>query len=226
MGRFEKKIRKRLEKSTKPFDEWYEDNRERFPQMEQESVDDISGFTKAKKRYTSRYWIMGLCVLLALLVIMTSIMLSKNSDNSSMTFGDDEVYSLVVDEQEISDVFREIPYLAKIKFVDATEAFLRSDKSLVMRTVNGELETENNLYLITARIQLNDNYLWLGKSKHEGLQNKTAINGIEISYEFKNVDGYGLNQYYMLTQSDTAKIYWDISCYENTFVEFISYIFE
>lgn len=95
-----------------------------------------------------------------------------------------------------------------------------------MDNLNGELETENDFYLVNIRISYTDSFIFFDKWEFEDLENKAAINGTEIEYEAKGTDNYGMYLYYAVTKEEDATLYWQVSCIEGFFDEWLQIMFK
>lgn len=108
-------------------------------------------------------------------VITLSVLLIKTEKQSSdipdFTFGAEEVYDNGMSSEEIEDVVTEHPQLANLEIVGGVKALNIENGSLVMNTLNCELETESDFYMVEVRIAYTDNFMFLGKTEYEELEN-------------------------------------------------------
>lgn len=58
----------------------------------------------------------------------------------------------------------------------------------------------------------------------EDLESKMAVNGYAVSYELSGTDDLGLYRYYMRTEQNGQKIYWEIHCFEESIEQFIGQV--
>lgn len=227
MARFERKIRKRLKGETEDFDVWFEKNKEHFPGFvnEESEEEEPQGTVKLKKK---KFWIIPTAfVLVALCVFLCFLpMILNNKENSlPLYFGDEAVYGLDLTEQEQEDIKSEYPFISKLTLATYRKLLRTEDESLVFMIIRGEIETENDYYFVTMQVEFNPYYNFLDKANYENLEAVIELDDNLIHYESQGLDSDELYWYYMLTESNGQRIYWEVHCFEESIEEFIQIIF-
>ena len=99
------------------------------------------------------------------------------------------------------------------------------DGSFVFAILNSELETENDYYLVTVQIEYNPYYEFVSKPAYDNLDHSLMISDFEVGYKLAGFDSDDLYWYYMLTESNGRRIYWEVHCFEESIEEFIQIVF-
>ena len=106
--------------------------------------------------------------------------------------------------------------------VVAGEKILKiEDDSLVFVILSCELETEADYYFVTVQIEYNSYYNFVAKPIYEKLSQERQVNGYTVSYGQNGFDSDELYWYYMLTEKDGQKTYWEVHCFEESIEQFI-----
>ena len=116
-----------------------------------------------------------------------------------------------------------MPELEGFTIYSGVEILMTEDQSLVFRILDAELELED-YYLVMVQIEYNPYYNFLSKHIYEDLESKMAVNGYAVSYELSGTDDLGLYRYYMRTEQNGQKIYWEIHCFEESIEQFIALV--
>lgn len=231
MGRFERDLKKRVKNTKKDFSEWYGEHEQQIMQCIDETDSEIDlGIVKAKRRPHAKVWIVsGFIVLLAAVITLSVLLYSGTNSKTGMpdfTFGAESVNDVVMSEAEIGEVVDEFPQLSKFTIAEGINVIYTEDGSVVMNTINGEMETDNDFYMIEVKIAYSDNFIFFDKWEFEDLENQIDVNGTDIEYEPKGMDDYGLFLYYVVTQTEDATLYWKVSCIEGLFDEWLQIMYE
>ena len=236
MGRFERKIRKKLQQDVPPFDQWFEEHKDQLAKFDrpQESAED-QGEVRAKRRVPTYAWIVGAAVLLlTVLALMLAFLLPREQTQPQipsqpsipdLTFGEEGVYLDTLSSEELDEIMLVVPSFSEMTITRQQKIIHREDNSIVMAVINGELATENDYYFIESRISYNENYIFIEKPQFENLENSTTIGGTQISYSMNGVDEYGFNEYYILSESDSATIFWSVSSVSGEIDEWLQMTF-
>lgn len=226
MGRFERKIRKRLKDETEEFDVWFEKNKDSFPDfVDVRSEEESQGTVKLKKK---KFWIIptafilvALCVFLCFLPLI----LKKEDITTPSFFGDEIVIEKKMSEEEYQSILQENPFIDKMEVTIAVKIEKMDDGSLVFAILDSELETENDYYLVTVQIEYNPYYEFVSKPEYDNFDRQFFVNDFEIGYRLAGFDSDDLYWYYVLTERDGQRIYWEVHCFEESIEEFIQIIF-
>lgn len=236
MGRFERKIRKKLQQDVPPFDQWFEEHRDRLAKFDrpQESAED-QGEVRAKRRVPTYAWIVGAAVLLLTTLALTLAFLLPREQTQpqipsqpsipDLTFGDEGVYTTALSEDELQAAMQRMPVLTDFTVTDSQKILHRDDDSVVMTVVRGEQFTDTDYFFVRAQIEYNENYIFSRKLYYENLANETTIGNTQVSYGLMGTDDYGFNEYYILSESDNATIYWTVSSVSGEIDEWLQMTF-
>lgn len=233
MGKFERKMKKRLNRETQAFDVWFEENRERFSEFENNTHEERepSSEVKVKKKklwlIPVGFFLAAICVFLCFLPMILrkdSVSVPQVPD-PPLFFGDEIVYGADMTAEETETVCAEYPMIGQLDFASYRKLMRSDDDSLVFMIVKGELETENDYYFITMQIEYNPYYNFLDKDCYENLEQSTQINDAHVAYSFEGSDMDGLYWYYLLSEKEGQKIYWEVHCFEESINEFIGLVF-
>lgn len=223
MGRFERKIKKKIKNNTEDFEVWFEKNQSQlngFSEKNELSRSQNRGnvLTKTFKSWVPFFACVG-CLLI--MVVVLSVLFTKGTDDFDMKFGDESVYASLISDEELQTVAETYPFINKMQVTAQGELLLRTDDSLVFTIIDGELETEEDYYFIKVQIEHNKNYEFGYKIAYQNLKNNKIINGWVIGYEQKSIDPNDLYVFYLHLQNNNGQvIYMEVHCFEND----ISYI--
>lgn len=224
MGKFEKKIRNRMNKEVEDFDVWFEKNQEKFPgftSIPSEEIEQGNEITAKKKKV----WLLPVGFLLAAVCVVLCFLPLMRQEQEPMFFGDELVSTNLLSEAEQEQVLKENPYLSQLTYTYGVKLLKNDDNSLVFVILHGELETIEDYYFVTVQIEHNPYYDFLSKPTYSELQQKTEINGYSIKYDLMGLDADELNVYRMLSEKNGQKIYWEIHCFEESIDQFICLMF-
>lgn len=228
MGRFERKIQKRLKAETEDFNVWFEKNKGHFPGfVNSESEEEIEpqGIVKLKKK---KLWIIPMVfVLVALCVFLCFLpmILDRNAVTTPSFFGEEAVIETNLSEEEYQRILQENSFINKMDVTLARKIEKIDDGSFVFAILNSELETENDYYLVTVQIEYNPYYEFVSKPAYDNLDHSLMISDFEVGYKLAGFDSDDLYWYYMLTESNGQRIYWEVHCFEESIEEFIQIVF-
>ena len=228
MGRFERKIQKKLKSEVENFDVWFEKNQDKLPGFanntttEKEQKSDVKVKTRKAWLIPAAFLFAAICIVLCFLPLM----LGDGSDlpQTPAHFGDESVYERVLEDSEKQKVFEEYPFLYELTYTGGAKLVKADDESLVFIIMSCELETVTDYYFVTVQFEYNPYYEFLSKHTYENLQQQTEINGYSVRYDLLGLDADELNWYRMLTEKNGQKIYWEIHCFEESITEFIDLI--
>lgn len=226
MGRFERDIQRKMKKSKKPFEEWYEEHEEAIQKaVESQSLEETADGVKLKRRIPNIAWIACAGIIMLIIAITVAVLLTRNGSESDFTFGEDSVQSFALEEGELEEILDDIPQLNNLQQVTGTKSVYQQDQSIVMAMVSGEMETINDFYFVEAKIVYNDNFIFLDKWEYAELDEEETIGGTSISYKSYGTDEVGLYVYLAVTEKESATVYWKVSCIEGLFDEWLSIMF-
>ena len=226
MGRFERDIQRKLKKSKKPFEEWYEEHEEAIQKaVESQSLEETADGVKLKRRIPNIAWIACAGIIMLIIAITVAVLLTRNGSESDFTFGEDSVQSFALEEGELEEILDDIPQLNNLQQVTGTKSVYQQDQSTVMAMVSGEMETINDFYFVEAKIVYNDNFIFLDKWEYAELDEEETIGGTSISYKSYGTDEVGLYVYLAVTETESTTVYWKVSCIEGLFHEWLGNMF-
>lgn len=224
MGRFERKIKKVINKNKESFDTWFEENQDRLNDFTVES--EVKGHHKVGNVLVKdrRIWIPTvafLCCIAICVAVLLPICLNKGNNDFDMKFGDERVYPVIISDAELQSTIEDYPFISKMQITAQGELRLWDDDSLVFTFIDGEIDTGDNYYLLKVQIEHNQNYEFGYKSVYLNLKNQTDVKDWNITYGQGINDPSGLFVYFMrLEDSKGQVIYMEVHCFEND----ISYI--
>ena len=128
-------------------------------------------------------------------------------------------------EDEISAIKEEVPQFSNFLITEATKSTHLEDGSLVMYTIRGELETEDDFYLIEARILYNDNFVFLGRTNYRDFEMTQTIGVTKVSSKYVGKDSDDIYQYLLLSENGNTTVYWSLDSYEGLFDEWLEITF-
>ena len=221
MDRLQRKIKKEIKKHQQSFDEWYEVHHAALSKFDGQAAEVSNGNTAAKVR---RVWI-PIAVFLLLVAVCLSIVLpialSNGNNDFELTFSEGDVYTIELSDSEFNEVDSICPFAENMDITSKDGLYLKSDKSLVMAIVRGEIETADNYYFLDVQIEYNKNYNFGYKPIYENLGNSTQTGEWSITYENTSVDTSGLYVYLLrMVNPEGQVIYIEARCLEND----VSYI--
>lgn len=240
MRSLKRDIKRKVKNSKKPFDAWYDENKEKIEETIENNLannrdmDETYGKVKAKRCIPNFAWLIGAGIVLLTLVLTVSILLSRNASQTQipsqpqipdLSFGDDFVNVSYMTEDEISGIKEEVPQFSNFLITEATKSTHLEDGSLVMYTIRGELETEDDFYLIEARILYNDNFVFLGRTNYRDFEMTQTIGDTKVSSKYVGKDSDDIYQYLLLSENGNTTVYWSLDSYEGLFDEWLEITF-
>ena len=237
MGKLEREIRKRMKQSAEPYEVWaqkHSDELAKIAAKQESQTVDVGGAVKAKRRIPNFAWLIGAGIVLLTLILTISILLSRNASQTQipsqpqipdLSFGDDFVNVSYMTEDEISAIKEEVPQFSNFLITEATKSTHLEDGSLVMYTIRGELETEDDFYLIEARILYNDNFVFLGRTNYRDFEMTQTIGDTKVSSKYVGKDSDDIYQYLLLSENGNTTVYWSLDSYEGLFDEWLEITF-
>lgn len=237
MGKLEREIRKRMKQSAEPYEVWaqkHSDELAKIAAKQESQTVDVGGTVKAKRRIPNFAWLIGAGIVLLTLILTISILLSRNASQTQipsqpqipdLSFGDDFVNVSYMTEDEISAIKEEVPQFSNFLITEATKSTHLEDGSLVMYTIRGELETEDDFYLIEARILYNDNFVFLGRTNYRDFEMTQTIGDTKVSSKYVGKDSDDIYQYLLLSENGNTTVYWSLDSYEGLFDEWLEITF-
>lgn len=230
MGRLERDLKKKVKNTKKDYSEWYSEHEQQILRRIEETNSEVDlGNIKAKRRVPVKVWIVVGAVILIAAIVTMSVLLNKTEDKvpemPDFSFGAEDVSDEIMSYEEIDEIVISYPQLSKMSVVRGNKSIYLNDGSVVMDTINGEIETKDDFYMIEVRIAYTDNFVFFDKWEYEDLENQIVINETEIEYAAKGTDDYGMYLYYAVTQAEDATLYWKVSCIEGLFNEWLQIMF-
>lgn len=221
MDKLQRKINKEIKNHQQSFDEWYKENHSVLSKFDGQTSEVPNGNTVAKVR---KVWIPVVSFLLLVSVclsIVLPIVFSNVNNDFDLTFSEKDVYTMELSDSEFDVACNEYEFIRNMEITSKDGLYLKSNKSLVMAIVRGEVISEDNYYLLDLQIEYNKNYNFGYKPIYEDLDNSTRTGKWSITYENTSVDLSGLYVYLLrMVNSEGQVIYIETHCLEND----ISYI--
>lgn len=224
MGKFERKMKKELNKNIQSFDEWFDSNKSQLGQFKEKPVNEHVMSQRNALIKSKSLWLYAatFCTVLILgLLMIFNFALKEN--NAELTFSDEDVRyeKMQVDEQ--NKLIQQYSFLNNLLIEDSVKVLHREDDSLVYIIVKGEVETKDNYYLFTVMFEYNKNYIFTSKGKYDYLEGKLQTDKYSVSYSTKGTpfDGWYKN-YILLKTKQSQKIYIELECMEDD----LTYIFD
>ena len=230
MGRLERNLKKRVKNTKKDYSEWYSEHEQQILQRVEKTNSEVDlGNIKVKRGVPFKVWIVTSAVILIVAIITMSVLLSKTENEvpkiPDFTFGAEAVNDDIMNSEEIYDVVGKYSQLSKLTIVEGIKVLYVEDGSVVMNTLNCELETADDFYIINLRISYTERFAFFDRWEYEDLENQAVINGIEVKYETKGKDDYGMYQYCAVTKVEDATLYWKVNSIEGLFDGWLQIMF-
>lgn len=214
MDRFRRKIRQKLKESQKPFEVWYREQAEESVGTSEEG----RGAVKVKKRIGSAVWLIAAAVAFIMLVTVVAVALGGRQQTApqipDLTFGEESVVSIEMGEADISETLEDVPFLKKLSNASGEKFSYIVDDSPVMTMINGEMQTQTDFYLITARIIHNKNFIFLDWWEYQDLPNSFTVGDTSIYYKSFGKNDSDMQVFFATTETDGVLIYWEVSCFQ------------
>ncbi len=227
MGKFEKEIKRQMDKGVEEYEVWFERNKDKLARFDKTETEEEIQADGTKKIKSKKKWLVPVAFVLLVIGItlcFLPMMLSGGEvSEPPRLFGDEAVYSEGMNAEGIEGLQSGMPELEGFTIYSGVEILMTEDQSLVFRILDAELELED-YYLVTVQIEYNPYYNFLSKHIYEDLESKMAVNGYAVSYELSGTDDLGLYRYYMCTEQNGQRIYWEIHCFEESIEQFIGQV--
>lgn len=221
MDKLQRKIKKEIKKHQQSFDDWYEVHHVALSRFDGQTSEVPNGNTAVKAR---KIWVPIVSFLLLIAVclsIVLPIVFSNGNNDFDLTFSEGDVYTMEFSDSEFEVACNEYKFIRNMEITSKDGLYLKSDKSLVMAVLGGEIVSEDNYYLLDLQIEYNKNYNFGYKPIYEDLDNSTRTGEWSITYENTSVDLSGLYVYLLrMVNQEGQVIYIETHCLEND----ISYI--
>lgn len=216
MDRFQKKIQREIKRGRPSFEEWYEDNRGKLGTIEEPSADVPNGNTLIRSR---KIWLPVAVAALFLsfcLAVILPVLLNRGDDNFDFSFGEDYVYSVKLTDDEFAAICDEYAFIQNMQLSSKEALRYNENDALVMAVIRGEVETEENYYLLTVQIEYDNNYLFGYKPVYENLEYHKAVGEWSVTYENGLLDLEGLYVWFIRMQNEDGQVvYIEVHCFEN-----------
>lgn len=221
MDKLQRKIKKEIKKHQQSFDDWYEVHHVALSRFDGQTSEVPNRNTAVKAR---KIWVPIVSFLLLIAVclsIVLPIVFSNGNNDFDLTFSEGDVYTMEFSDSEFEVACNEYKFIRNMEITSKDGLYLKSDKSLVMAVLGGEIVSEDNYYLLDLQIEYNKNYNFGYKPIYEDLDNSTRTGEWSITYENTSVDLSGLYVYLLrMVNQEGQVIYIETHCLEND----ISYI--
>lgn len=227
MGKLEKEIKRQMDKGVEEYEVWFERNKDKLARFDKTETEEEIQADGTKKIKAKKKWLIPMAFVLLVIGITLCFLPMMLSGGEVLEpprlFGDEAVYSEKMTEEEIATLQSGMPELEGFVIHGGTDIRLTDDLTLALQILDTELELED-YYLVTVQIEYNPYYNFLSKHIYEDLESKMAVNGYAVSYELSGTDDLGLYRYYMRTEQNGQKIYWEIHCFEESIEQFIAQV--
>ena len=225
MGRFEKKIHKKIQAEQENFDVWFEKHSELLHDFQSNDTEEEVQLNGTKKLKFKKRWLLPIGFLLLLICVALCFLplllqSQKPLPQPPAHFGDEAVSNQPLSEQELSALLSENEFLTQFQILTADKTVLKEDNSTVMTILNADLEL-TDYYITKIQIEYNEYYDFVSKPLYENMERQEVVNGHEVTYELYGTDDSGLFLYSMTSVKEGVKIYWEIHCFEESITEFI-----
>lgn len=221
MDKLQRKIKKEIKKHQQSFDDWYEVHHVALSRFDGQTSEVPNGNTAVKAR---KIWVPIVSFLLLIAVclsIVLPIVFSNGNNDFDLTFSEGDVYTMELSDSEFEVACNEYKFIRNMEITSKDGLYLKSDKSLVMAVLGGEIVSEDNYYLLDLQIEYSKNYNFGYKPIYEDLDNSARTGEWSITYENTSVDLSGLYVYLLrMVNQEGQVIYIETHCLEND----ISYI--
>lgn len=221
MDKLQRKIKKEIKKHQQSFDDWYEVHHVALSRFDGQTSEVPNGNTAVKARKIWVPIVSSLLMVAVCLSIVMPIVFSNGNNDFDLTFSEGDVYTMEFSDSEFEVACNEYKFIRNMEITSKDGLYLKSDKSLVMAVLGGEIVSEDNYYLLDLQIEYNKNYNFGYKPIYEDLDNSTRTGEWSITYENTSVDLSGLYVYLLrMVNQEGQVIYIETHCLEND----ISYI--
>lgn len=225
MDRFRRKIRQKLKGSQKPFEVWYREQAGEPAGVTEEG----RGAVKVKKRIGSAVWLIAAAVAFIMLVTVIAVALGGRQQTApqipDLTFGEESVVSIEMGEADISETLEDVPFLKKLSNASGRNSYYIVDNSPVMTMIKGEMQTQTDFYLITAKIVYNKNFIFLDWWEYQDLPNSFTAGDTSVYYKSFGKNDSDMQVFFATTETDGVLIYWEVSCFQGQFCEWAQAMF-
>ena len=216
MDRLQKKIKKEIKKHQQSFDEWYKVHYAALSKFDGQTSEAPNGNTAVKARKIWVPIVSSLLMVVVCLSIVLSIVFSNGNNDFDFTFSEGDVYTIELSDSEFNEVNSICPFVEDMEITAKDGLYLKSDMSLVMAIISGEIETTDNFYILDVLVEYNKNYNFGYKPIYEDLDNSTRTGEWSITYENTTVDLSGLYVYLLrMVNQEGQVVYIETHCLEN-----------
>lgn len=227
MGKFEKKIRKRLDDEKEEFNVWFEKNHEKLQDFSDYcKIEDAEREGNTIKVNNKKVWLIPIGFMLVVLCLFLCFLPMLVPEKTPSHFGNDDVHSMELNAEEQKEILQQNPFISKLENLTFLKLLKNEDDSLVFVIADGEIETESDFYFVNIQIEIDPYYHFTSKPIYSELANYTKKGEYSIHYEKKYVDTDDINWYYMLAEKGKQKIYWEVCCFEESIEQFINLMFD
>lgn len=227
MGKFEKEIKRQMDKEVEEYDVWFERNKDKLARFDKAETEEEIQADGTKKIKAKKKWLIPMAFVLLVIGITLCFLPMMLSGGEVLEppqlFGDEAVYSEGMNAEGIEELQKSMPELEGFTIYSGVEILMTEDQSLVFRILDTELELED-YYLVTVQIEYNPYYNFLSKHIYEDLGSEMTVSGYDVSYTLSGTDDLGLYLYHMRTEKNGQRIYWEIHCFEESIEQFIGQV--
>lgn len=206
--------------NSEEFDRWYAANEDKLGEFSSVSARDADARGGVRvKRFLPAAAFIGLAFVMVMALVI--LFVTNNGQEGDFTFSNDMVYNSELSDSEIAAVKEQYDFVDKVSIVTAAKLLHKEDNSLVGVSLECELITESNYYIINAQIEYNENFDFVNKEYYYNLSNNTVTDIYFVSYEQTEIDYSGLYTYLLRLESENLNtVYMEVHCFEDD----ISYI--
>lgn len=225
MGKFEKRIRKKVKSEVDDFNAWYGKNKDKLSRQKVEELEHGEVIALKKKRYAL---LLALGAILVGIIIFLSILLTQRRMPERIDFiyfADGELITgeaTIDDEQNLKEEFA---FLNQMTNVSGTVTRHIESNAIVFVQLSSEVEF-SDYYLCDFKIVIDERYHFFAEERYFDLPNSVTIQNGIISYKEEGVSDIGLIQYTLVVNTSNMKAYLDLQCFEGHVMEFIEQCFD
>ncbi len=228
MGKFERKMQNEVKQNMKSFEEWQEENAVEFVKP----IKEVKSHNWAKigklivASATSLVVVIG-ATIFAINETKPEIPIVNNSTSDEiLEFAEHEIHNTVLQPEEYNQLMlTEMNFDLTLQYSNYTAVRTIANDKLVFAIVYGEIETENDYYLLTFKFHIDERYNYIDKPRYEGLANSMSVGEYSIWYEENPVVSADLITYDLKIVRNDTVCYLEMQCFENDFNGFIELLF-
>lgn len=212
MGKFEKKINKRLSGDVEDFDSWYKKNELKFDAVDNDKKLSSNGNIAVKTKSRLLFIFIGAILMLLLLSVGFIVYNKLNPRFNS----DDELRYVAMTENETTELFEQYDFLTKTDVQELTKLYKSESDRLLAVFVKTEFEYGENYYFIDFNIELDESYSDFMTTEYTDFTYTQETEDYSVSYKLVGQDSNNLYNYLMLITTDNEqKIYVQVKCFED-----------